>query len=93
MVEEARHPESEASAFPGGQYDAVAKNMVRDSPDDFIRYCLGISDAQAIQVLETEQPTVQWYRADSFILANVRGEEVIVHIEFQTHDSTQVPMP
>ena len=86
-------PESDASAFPSGQYDTVAKNVVQGSPDDFIRYCLGTLDAQVIQVLETEQPSVQWYRADSFIHANVRGEEVVVHIEFQTHDSTQVPMP
>ena len=93
MEENIEQPESAVSDFPSGQYDTVAKNVVRGSPDDFIRYCLGILDAQAIQVLETEQPTVQWYRADSFIHAKVRGEEVIVHIEFQTQDSTQVPMP
>ena len=93
MEENIEQPESDPSAFPSGQYDTAIKSIVRGSPDDFVRYCLGISDAQAIRVLETEQPLVQWYRADNFILANVHGEEVVVHIEFQTHDSTQVPMP
>lgn len=93
MEKNIEQPESDASAFPSGQYDTVVKNIVRGSPDDFIRYCLDTSDAQAIRVIETDQPLVQWYRADSFILANVHGEEVVVHIEFQTHDSTQVPMP
>ena len=46
-----------------------------------------------IEVLETEQPTVRSNRADSFIRANVHGEEVIVHLEMQTHDSREVPMP
>lgn len=46
-----------------------------------------------IEVLETEQPTVKSNRADSFIRANVHGKEVIVHLEMQTHDSREVPMP
>ncbi len=93
MEENIEQPVPDASDFPSGQYDTVAKNVVRGNPNDFIRYCLGILDAQAIQVLETEQPIVQWYRADSFIHAKVGGGDVILHIEFQTHDSTQVPMP
>ena len=76
-----------------GQFDTVSKHIVRQNPDECIRFCLGTPDAEAIEVLETEQPIVKWYRADSFIHANVRGEEAIVHLEFQTHDSTQVPMP
>ena len=44
-------------------------------------------------MLETEQPTVKSNRADSFIHANILGKEAIVHLEMQTHDSTQVPMP
>ena len=93
MAENIGSPESGDPTFPSGRYDTVGKNMVRGNSNDFIRYCLGTSDAETIQILETEQPTVQWYRADSFIHANVRGKEAIVHIELQTHDSTQVPMP
>ena len=93
MEENRESPEFDDSDFPSGQFDTTAKNATRDHPEDFIRYCLEISDAQAIRILETEQPTVQWYRADTFIHANVRGEEVVVHIEFQTHDSRRIPMP
>jgi len=71
----------------------VAKNVIRGDPNDLIRFSLGTQDAEVIRVLETEQPVVNWYRADSFIHANVRGKEVIVHLELQTHDSTEVPMP
>ena len=93
MKENVEQPEIEASSFPSGQYDTVGKNIIRADPNGFLRYCLGTQDAETIQILETEQPTVNWYRADSFIHANVHGKEVIVHVEFQTHDSREVPMP
>ena len=93
MEENIEQPESAASDFPSGRYDTVAKTVIQGNPNDLIRFSLGISDAEVIRVLETEQPTVNWYRADSFIHANVRGKEVIVHIELQTHDSTEIPMP
>ncbi len=76
-----------------GQFDTVSKQIVHKNPDECIQFYLGIPDAKAIGVIETEQPVVKWYRADSFIHANIRGEEAIVHFEFQTHDSTEVPMP
>ena len=71
----------------------MAKNVIRGDPNDLIRFSLGTQDAEVIRVLETEQPIVNWYRADSFIHAKVRGKEVIVHLELQTHDSTEIPMP
>ncbi len=93
MEENIEQPESDASDFPSGRYDTVAKNVIREEPNDLIRFSLGIQDAEVIRVLETEQPAVNWYRADSFIHAKVRGKEVIVHLELQTHDSRQIPMP
>ena len=93
MEENIEQPESDASDFPSGRYDTVAKNVIRGDPNDLIRFSLGTQDAEVIRVLETEQPTVNWYRADSFIHAKVRGTEVIVHLELQTHDSRQIPMP
>ena len=81
-----------SSQLPG-QFDMVSKHIVRQNPDECIRFCLDIPDAEAIEILETEQPIVKWFRADSFIHANVHGEEAIVHLEFQTHDSTEIPMP
>lgn len=93
MVENVRQPESEAAVSPSGQYDTVGKDIIRGDPNGFLRYCLDTENVEAIQILETEQPAVHWYRADSFIHANVEGEEAIVHVELQTHDSRQVPMP
>ncbi len=93
MQEKREAPETDAPDFPRGQYDTIGKNIIRSDPDGFLRYCLGIQNAEALQVLETEQPVVNWNRADSFIHARVAGKEAVVHIEFQTHDSRAVPMP
>ena len=76
-----------------GQYDTVSKALIHQNPEDWLRFSLGIPEAEVIEVLETEQPTVKSNRADSFIRANVHGKEVIVHLEMQTHDSRDVPMP
>ena len=75
------------------QYDTVSKVLIHQNPEDWLRFSLGIPEAEVIEVLETEQPTVKSNRADSFIRANVHGKEVIVHLEMQTHDSREVPMP
>jgi len=91
MTNEIANPDA-TSQLPG-QFDIVSKHIVRQNPDECIKFCLGTPDAEAIEILETEQPIVKWFRADSFIHANVHGEEAIVHLEFQTHDSTEIPMP
>ena len=83
----------ERTASNRRQYDTVSKVLIHQNPEDWLQFSLGIPEAEVIEVLETEQPTVRSNRADSFIRANVRGEEVIVHLEMQTHDSREVPMP
>ena len=75
------------------QYDTVSKILIHQNPEDWLQFSLGIPEAEVIEVLETEQLTVKSNRADSFIRANVHGKEVIVHLEMQTHDSREVPMP
>ncbi|MDE0085915.1 MAG: hypothetical protein OXU23_09410, partial [Candidatus Poribacteria bacterium] len=76
-----------------GQYDTVSKNVIQQNPEDWIRFGLGVSDVQVIQILDTEQPTVKSNRADSFIQAIVNDKNVVIHFEIQTRDSTQIPMP
>ena len=88
----AQRQERTASNRPQ-QYDTVSKVLIHRNPEDWLQFSLGISEVEVIEVLETEQPTVRSNRADSFIRANVRGEEVIVHLEMQTHDSRGIPMP
>ena len=75
------------------QYDTVSKVLIHQNPEDWLRFSLGIPEAEVIEVLETEQPTVKSNRADSFIRANILGREAIVHLEMQTHDSREVLMP
>ena len=78
---------------PSGQFDTVSKRVIQQNPEDWIRFALGISQVKVIQILDTEQPTVRAHRADSFIHVDILGKEAVMHFEFQTHDSTRIPMP
>ena len=80
-------------APPSGQFDTVSKRVIQQNPEDWIRFALGISEVKVIQILDTEQPTVRAHRADSFIHVDILGKEAVMHFEFQTHDSTRIPMP
>ena len=93
MTENIEKPTPTETSVTGGRYDTVSKNVIQQNPEDWIRFGLGISDVQVIQVLDTEQPTVKSNRADSFIHANVNGRDSIIHFEIQTRDSTEIPMP
>ena len=84
---------SRETSVTSGRYDAVSKNVIQQNPEDWIRFGLGISEVEVIQLLDTEQPTVKSNRADSFIHANVNGRNVVIHFEIQTRDSTETPMP
>ena len=74
------------------EYDTISKHLIQTYPDDFIRFTLGRADIEVLEVLETEQPTVEARRADSLILVRIEGEDALIHCEFQTADSTDVPM-
>ena len=73
-------------------FDNVTRRRVRKDPRGFLANILGI-DAEASEIIETEQISMKTHLADSFILATINGEKAIVHCEFQTHDSRDVPMP
>ena len=38
MGENARHPESDVARPLSGRYDTVAKNVIREDPNDLIRW-------------------------------------------------------
>ena len=82
MAQRLGHPASNRR-----QYDTVSKVLIHQNPEDWLRFSLGTPEAEVIEVLETEQPTVKSNRADSFIHANILGKEAIVHLEMQTHHS------
>ena len=85
--------ESDAARSPSGQFDTVSKRVIQKNPEDWIRFTLGIPEAKVIEILDTEQPTVRGHRADSFIHVDILGKEAVMHFEFQTRDSTRLPMP
>ena len=73
------------------EFDTVAKHLIQTHPADFARFTLQRDDIQDVEVLDTEQPNVR--RPDSLLQVRVGGQDVLVHHEFQTTDSTDPPMP
>ena len=74
------------------EFDTIAKHLIHTYPHDFARFALHQDDIEVIDVIDTEQPTVESHRTDSLIRVRVGGEEALVHHEFQTTDSSP-PMP
>ena len=74
------------------EFDTIAKHLIHTYPRDFARFTLHQDDIEVLDVIDTEQPTVEAHRTDSLIRVQVGGEEALVHHEFQTTDSSP-PMP
>ncbi|MXX39568.1 MAG: hypothetical protein F4Z85_16180 [Gemmatimonadetes bacterium] len=74
------------------EFDTIAKHLIHTYPADFARFALQQDDVEVIEVIDTEQPTVEAHRTDSLLCVQIGGEEALVHHEFQTTDSTP-PMP
>ena len=73
-------------------FDIVSKYLMQHYPDDFARFALGRDDVEGAEVIDPEQLTVEARQTDSLLRVQLDGEEVLVHTEFQTMDSTQPPM-
>ena len=74
------------------EFDTISKHLIHTYPHDFARFALQHDDLEVLDVIDTEQPTVEAHRTDSLIRVQVGGEEALVHHEFQTTDSNP-PMP
>ena len=74
------------------EFDTIAKHLIHTYPHDFARFALHQDDIEVIDVIDTEQPTVEAHRTDSLIRVRIDDEEALVHHEFQTTDSSP-PMP
>ena len=74
------------------EFDTIAKHLIHTYPHDFARFALHQDDIEVLDVIDTEQPTVEAHRTDSLIRVRVGDEEALVHHEFQTTDSSP-PMP
>ena len=75
------------------EFDIVSKQLIKDYPVDFVRFTFEQEDIEVLEVIDTEQPTVESRLMDSLIRVQIHGEEALVHNEFQTGDSTNPPMP
>ena len=74
------------------EFDTIAKHLIHTYPRDFARFALHQDDVEVLDVIDTEQPTVETHRTDSLIRVRINDEEALVHHEFQTTDSSP-PMP
>ena len=74
------------------EFDTISKHLIHTYPADFARFALQHDDLEVLDVIDTEQSTVEAHRTDSLIRVRVAGDEALVHHEFQTTDSDP-PMP
>ena len=74
------------------EFDTISKHLIHTYPHDFARFALQQDDLEVLDVLDTEQPTIEAHRTDSLIRVRISDEEALMHHEFQTTDSTP-PMP
>ncbi len=75
------------------EFDTISKHLIQKYPDDFASFTLGREDVEVLAVIDTEQLTIEAHQTDSLIRVRIDDEEVLVHNEFQTTDSTNPPMP
>ena len=73
--------------------DTISKYLIQHYPDDFADFTLGRDDVEVLEVIDTEQLTIEARQTDSVIRVRIGDEEALLHHEFQTTDSTHLPMP
>ena len=74
------------------EYDSVSKDLIQTYPKDFIRLTFGQDDVKVLDILDTEQNTVDTRHTDSLIRVHIAGREALIHHEFQTTDDPSMPL-
>lgn len=76
-------------------YDELFKHLGEYSPDSFAALALNTEQVRVRDSLNTEQPTVKLHHSDLTFRVSLpdRGEGAILHIEAQTEESRDKPMP
>ena len=72
--------------------DALTKHFVQTYPHHFLQFTFQRDDIQFVEILPTEQTTVETRYLDTLLKVHLDGQPALVHYEFQTADSTP-PMP
>ncbi|MDE0636112.1 MAG: hypothetical protein OXI43_09735 [Candidatus Poribacteria bacterium] len=75
------------------QYDEIVKHLMHRYADAFARLSFGTPDVHVLETLDTEQQTVKVHRNDMTFKVLWHNETVLLHIEVQTEDSRDKPMP
>ncbi len=75
------------------QYDEIVKHLMHQYADEFAMLSFGTPDVQVLETLDTEQHTVKVHRNDITLKVLWHNETVLLHIEVQTDDSRDKPMP
>ena len=86
-------PAAETTDLPHQRFDMVAKDVVYTFPEDMLGFLMPEGEIEFLEHLESELTTVEARQMDSLIKVLLDGEEVLVHCEFQTTDSTHMEMP
>ena len=92
MVYIREQPDPDFASLPHGRYDIVTKDALQKFPENILRAVLERADFRFIEFVEGEFTTVEIRRTDSLIKVLLGDELVLVHIEFQVGDSTDVEM-
>ncbi len=76
-------------------YDELFKHLGEYSPDQLAALALNTEQVRVRDSLNTEQPTVKLHHSDLTFRVSLpdRGEDAILHIEAQTEESRDKPMP
>ena len=74
------------------EYDSVSKDLIQTYPKDFIRLTFEQEEVEVLDILDTEQNTVETRHTDSLIRVHIAGKEALVHHEFQTADDPSMPI-
>ena len=75
------------------QYDEIVKHLMHRYAYEFAMLSFGTPDVQVLETLDTEQQRVKVQRNDMTFKVLWHNEEVLLHIEVQTEDSRDKPMP
>ena len=90
--ENVRQPAFETTDLPHQRFDIVAKDVIDPFPEDMLGFLMEGWDIEFVEHLDSELTTVETRQMDSLIKVLLDGEEVLVHCEFQTTDSTHADM-
>ena len=76
------------------QFDPVVTHIMGRFPTEFVNLFFNEPGIEVVERLDTKQATIKVHQNDlTFKVQRSNGEMVIFHIEVQTYDSTDNPMP